>query len=253
MLRAAFQEYGQIDNMRVPGKNFGFIQFSTHAEVFDLSLISLRCELGIPNICVETRLQLRLRLEMVQHRAVFLVPFDAHGPVNAEFLLLLLQQHLLLLYLLFPRLRLRHLLLVMVMRRTQLPIPRIFILLLVETTLGSLVPDIQGLDMEGRRLCRSSILREAPKAILHRLDIRIRITARHIQITALHIQITALQGTNRITTEIVEETEWERISMGKWTRIQEAEALEVTRMPGEQSQVPGVRIVRLLSLILDFL
>ena len=47
MLRAAFQEYGQIENMRVPGKNFGFVQFATHAQVcgwqilFFLSLCDL--------------------------------------------------------------------------------------------------------------------------------------------------------------------------------------------------------------------
>jgi hypothetical protein len=33
MLRAAFQEYGQIENMRVPGKNFGFVQFANHGQV----------------------------------------------------------------------------------------------------------------------------------------------------------------------------------------------------------------------------
>lgn len=34
-LRASFQEFGEIDNLRVPGKNFGFVQYKDH--------ISVRC------------------------------------------------------------------------------------------------------------------------------------------------------------------------------------------------------------------
>ncbi|KAJ1484430.1 hypothetical protein T484DRAFT_1796958, partial [Baffinella frigidus] len=29
-MRAAFSEFGQIDNIRVPGKNFGFVAYVNH-------------------------------------------------------------------------------------------------------------------------------------------------------------------------------------------------------------------------------
>ena len=32
-MRNAFKEFGQIDNIRVPGKNFGFVAFTTHLAV----------------------------------------------------------------------------------------------------------------------------------------------------------------------------------------------------------------------------
>ena len=32
-MRNAFKEFGTIDNIRVPGKNFGFVAFTTHLAV----------------------------------------------------------------------------------------------------------------------------------------------------------------------------------------------------------------------------
>ena len=36
-MRNAFKEFGQIDNVRVPGKNFGFVAFTTHLAVSTLA------------------------------------------------------------------------------------------------------------------------------------------------------------------------------------------------------------------------
>jgi hypothetical protein len=46
-LRAAFEEFGEIDNLRVPGKNFGFVQFKHHISVRLIANVCMRVHLHV--------------------------------------------------------------------------------------------------------------------------------------------------------------------------------------------------------------
>jgi hypothetical protein len=43
-MRNAFKEFGTIDNIRVPGKNFGFVAFTTHLAVMPAGTLWTRSD-----------------------------------------------------------------------------------------------------------------------------------------------------------------------------------------------------------------